>query len=77
MELRKVGRTEMEESIWTKSSRSLETKAFTPGNLHQKSLGSLEGRRIKARISRTRNNLWRGYNLHNHGFPKIIEIENE
>ena len=43
-----------------KSSRSLETKAFTPGNLHQKFLGSLEGRRIKARISRTRNNLWRG-----------------
>ena len=46
-----------------KSSRSLETKAFTPGNLHQKFLGSLEGRRIKARISRTRNNLWRGVKL--------------
>jgi hypothetical protein len=44
-----------------KSSRSLETKAFTPGNLHQKFLGSLEGRRIEARIGRTRNNnLWRG-----------------
>ncbi len=29
-----------------KSSRSLETKAFTPpGNLHQKFLGSLEGRK--------------------------------
>jgi hypothetical protein len=43
-----------------RSSRSLETKAFTSGNLHQKFLGSLEGRRIKARISRTSNNLWRG-----------------
>jgi hypothetical protein len=78
MELRKVGRTELGGiNLKNKSSRSLETKYFPPGNLHQKFLGSLEGRRIKARISRTRNNLWRGYNLHNHGFPKIIEIENE
>ncbi len=35
-----------------KSSRSLEIKPFTPGNLHQKLLGSLEGIRIKVRISR-------------------------
>jgi hypothetical protein len=64
-----------------KSSRSLETKPFPPGDLHQKFLGSLEGRRInKARISRTRNDIRRGLKLRNsdnHGFPKIIEIENE
>jgi hypothetical protein len=42
-----------------KSSRSLEPKPFTPDNLHQKFLGSLEGRKIKARMSKTRNNLWR------------------
>ena len=65
MELRKVGRTELGGiNLDTRVlSRSLETEAFTPGNLHKKFLGSLEGRRIKARISRTRNNLWRGYKL--------------
>jgi hypothetical protein len=42
-----------------KGSRSFESKPFSPGGLHQKFLRSLEGRRIKARISRTRNNLWR------------------
>jgi hypothetical protein len=44
-------------NLKNKSSRSLETKSFPPGNLNQKFLGSLEGRRIKARISRTRNNI--------------------
>ena len=78
MELRKVGRTELGGiNLKNKSSRSLETKYFPPGNLHQKFLGSLEGRRIKERISKTRNDRWRGYNLHNHGFPNIIEIVNE
>ncbi len=58
-------------------SRSLETKAFTVGNLHQKFLGSLEGRRIKARISKTEIIMKRVRNSDNHGFPKIIKIENE
>ncbi len=43
-----------------KISRTFESKPFTPGNLHQNFLGSLEGRKIKARISRTRNNIRRG-----------------
>ncbi len=37
--------------------RSLETKHFLPDNLHKKFLECREGRRIKARISRTRNNI--------------------
>jgi hypothetical protein len=59
------------------NSRNLIYKSIPPGSLHQKFLGSLEGRRIKEGISKTRNDQWRGYNLHNHGFPNIIEIVNE
>ena len=57
-----------------KSSRSLKTKAFTPGNLHQKFLGSLKGRRIK-----TRQEIITGgvRNSDNRGFPNIIEIGNK
>ncbi len=58
MKLRKVGRTELGGINF--DTRALEVKAFTPGDLHRKFLGSLKGRRIKARISRTRNNVWRG-----------------
>ncbi len=79
MELRKVGRTELGGiNLDARAlSRSLETKAFTPGNLNQKFLGSLEGRRIKARISRTRNTSGGVRNSDNHGFQNTIENGNE
>ncbi len=54
MELRQVGITELGGiNLDTKSLELL--NPFPPGDLHQKFLASLEGKRIKAKISRTRN----------------------
>jgi hypothetical protein len=41
------------------NSRNLIYKSIPSGSLHQKFLGSLEGRRIKEGISKTRNDKWR------------------
>ncbi len=68
MELRKVGRTEL-------GRINLDTGAlevFKPNLLHYQ-----KDRKIRAKVSRTRNNLWRSKKLGNHGFPNIIEIGNE
>jgi hypothetical protein len=60
-------------------TRALEISYSNLGHraISTKISGSLEGRRITARISRTEIIMKRVISSDNHGFPKIIEIENE